>query len=416
MYKRSRYIPQGHNNDAGQKHGSVYSQTQHWELPGRSAGGVDWPFSSKPVSHRSLRHPRIQDSLHMYEFEKMTISEQPKKQLLPQEYHLNGIKDFPESDHRRKDSYRASSEEIQMAREIHSKELLLCDKLWRVEEKIRLKIQRGSAGIDAGDDPKSEGENHNRRQPHTKIRLPDQCWREPVKSREMLMQERREEDVKRQRKKHSQWDDDRKMERHEQDNPTNVQKISGELDIFRWQNVKKYTREQGDEKHYQEEADVRLHDGTNKAKEREVKKKREKIFREITYRDMYNSDNKHDSPQISQHKAAPRLSTENHRDAESKMYEESTLPPVSSHSYSSRPQRSETGLVDGSDASFQLLLCRICNRKFASGRLQKHVKVCEKVNRSHRQVFNSYSNRTKGSAIEEFWKNHSRSKTPEVHH
>ncbi|XP_042356716.1 zinc finger C2HC domain-containing protein 1B-like [Plectropomus leopardus] len=66
------------------------------------------------------------------------------------------------------------------------------------------------------------------------------------------------------------------------------------------------------------------------------------------------------------------------------------------------------------DAGLQLLPCRVCNRKFSSERLQKHVQICKKVKQSHRTVFNSYVHRTKGSAIEEFWKTHSRPKSPEV--
>ncbi|GLD62449.1 zinc finger C2HC domain-containing protein 1C [Lates japonicus] len=82
--------------------------------------------------------------------------------------------------------------------------------------------------------------------------------------------------------------------------------------------------------------------------------------------------------------------------------------------FGKKQHKEELGLMDSMDASFQLVPCRICNRKFASKRLEKHIQVCEKVKQTHRQVFNSYLNRTKGSAIEEFWKTHSRSKTPEV--
>ncbi|XP_070776807.1 zinc finger C2HC domain-containing protein 1B-like [Enoplosus armatus] len=83
-------------------------------------------------------------------------------------------------------------------------------------------------------------------------------------------------------------------------------------------------------------------------------------------------------------------------------------------SHSSRPEQGELRLLDSTDTGLQLLPCRICNRKFASERLETHVQICKKVKQSHRQVFNSYVSRTKGSAIEEFWKTHSRTKTPEV--
>uniref|UniRef100_A0A7N6FLE9 Uncharacterized protein n=1 Tax=Anabas testudineus TaxID=64144 RepID=A0A7N6FLE9_ANATE len=67
--------------------------------------------------------------------------------------------------------------------------------------------QTNELGVDiaAGDERKTE-DSYNRRPPvrekaHTQTRLSEHHWREPVKSREDLMQERIQEDVKELRKK-----------------------------------------------------------------------------------------------------------------------------------------------------------------------------------------------------------------------
>lgn len=455
IYTKRRCSPQGQYNIAGQRHGNVCSQAQHGDVPGRRSDGVDWPFPSKPVSHRRPLNPRTQDSLDLYDFEKIAISKQTRGPLPPQEHNSIGIRGIPGSHHLRKDSLAPHGGEMQMARAIHAKELMLQEKLWRAEEKIRQKLQRDSVGTAAGDDQKRGEESHNRGQAerekaHRKTRLSEQHRREPVKHREDLMQEIQEDD-KQLRKKQSQRDEDRMRNTHEeergrwkkremefaerpqwkmkgnkgtQDIAVNKQKVSEELNKLRWQNVKEDPKMQGNEKYncICGEAGVRPQDGIKKTKVRELNEAsigsigltRENKYREKAFKQMYGSDNEQDMLQMSQHKTAYRQATENHRGAEGKIFEESTLPPVSNPSYSSRPQQGELGLMDSTGASFHLLPCRICNRKFASGRLEKHVKICKKVNQSHRQVFNSYINRTKGSAIEEFWKTHSRSKTPEV--
>ncbi|XP_022606718.1 zinc finger C2HC domain-containing protein 1C [Seriola dumerili] len=267
-YTRRSLSPHGQHDIPGQRQGNVYTQVQH----GRRADGVGRPFPNKPVSHRRPLNSRTQDSLDLYDFEKITITKQQRGSFLPQEHNLNDIRKTTGSQHTRKDSHRLPSGELQMARAIHAKELMLQEKLWRVEEVIRQKIQRDSVAVAAGNDEMtSEKEMHDggqaeRGKAHTKTKLSEQHRREALRSGEILI----------------------------------------------------------------------------------------------------------------------------------------------------RPHKEKLGLMNSTDTNFQLLPCTICNRKFKSDRLEKHVHICKKVSRSHRQVFNSYVNRTKGSAIEEFWKTHSRSKTPEV--
>ncbi|XP_040917238.1 zinc finger C2HC domain-containing protein 1C-like [Toxotes jaculatrix] len=453
-YTRRRPRPQGQDNIAAQ--GNVYPQAQHGVVPGRRTDGIDRPFPNKPVSHRRPLNPRTKDSLDLYDFEKINVTKQPRGSFLPQEHNLSGIRETTGSQLPRKDSDGPPSGELQMARAIHAKELVLQEKLWRVEEKIRQKLQRDSVEAFAG--MKNEEEKHNsgqaeRGKAQTKTRLSEQHRQEAKSSRDILMQERRQErqeDVTQLRRNQDQRSKDRIQKTHEEEEArwkrretevaecpqskrkgnkgthnitVNHQKVSGELNKLRWENVKEYSRGKGDEKdhHIWGKAGVRPQDRVEKAKEREQNKTslgnigwtREKKYRERGYKDMHCTYDERDIPQVSQQKNAHRLAIENHGGAERKS-RESSLPQLSSPSHPSRPQEDVLGLTDSTDGSFQLLLCGICNRKFASERLEKHIQICEKVNQSRRQVFNSYLNRTKGSAIEEFWKTHSISKTPEV--
>ncbi|XP_044023511.1 golgin subfamily A member 6-like protein 2, partial [Siniperca chuatsi] len=414
-------------------------------VPVSGADGVDRPFPNKPVSHRRPLNPRTQDSLDLYDFEKITITKQPRGTLPPQEHHSNGIRETNGSQHPRKDSDKLPRGELQMARAIHAKELILQEKLWRVEEKIRQKISRDYIEAAAG-----EEERHNRAErekAQTKTRLFEQQRRDPVRSREMMMQERRQEDVKQLRKRQDQRNENRMRNTHEEEGArwkrgeiefaqlqrkghkgsheitVHEQEVSGELNKSRWENVKEHTRRKGGNEKDNGiwgETGVTSQEGPRKAKERVQNTTsmgnkgwtREKKYKERTCKEMCGSDYEQDMPQMSQQKTSHRAAAENHRGAGRKLSGETLLPPVSSHS--SRPEQGELRLIDSTDTGLQLLPCRICNRKFASERLEKHVQICKKVKQSHRQVFNSYINRTKGSAIEEFWKTHSRTKTPEV--
>lgn len=438
-YTRRSQSSQGQRNITGKRHGNT--QAQHGVASGGRADKVDWPFPNKPVSHRRPLNSRTQGSLDLYDFEKLTITKQRKGPLSPQEDHSNGIRQTTECQHPREDSHRLPRIELQLAKEIQAKELILQEKLWKVGEKIRQKIQRDSV------DTPEEG-RLNRGRAETKTRLYEQERREPMRGREMMMQERRQEDVKQLRTKQDQRNEGRMRNTHEEERATwkrreievaqspqlqrkefkatheitcRGQEVSGELNKLRTESVKKYTGRRGrDEKDHviKKETSVKLQDRTE---DREQNRNsmvdkgwtREEKYRERTCKELYGSDDERDVPQMSQQQTSRRVATENHRGAGRKLSGEPLLPPVL---HSGRPEQGKLRVTDNTDSGPQLLPCRICNRKFASQRLEVHVQICKKLKQSHRQVFNSYVNRTKGSAIEEFWKTHSRSKTPEVSH
>lgn len=414
-YKGGRRSPQEQWSFAEQRHCNIYTQAQHGVVPGVRVAGVDRPFPNKPVHHRRPLNPKMQDSPELYDFEKISISAQPRGPLSSQEHHSNDIRETCGSQHSGKDSHRQSSREAQMARAIHAKELLLQEKLWRAEDKIRQKIQRDSGAAAASDDQKSEEERHDRGQVKSGKALTKTRLREPARSREMLKHERRPEDVKQLRKTQNLTNKDRIRDTHEEQgarwggretevgnagphgSTAHVHKVSGEL------NRRKGQVEKVEKNKTYANSDIRTRE--------KIYKERKKVYGSHADDDDRELDMPHKNQQTTVHSL---VVTENHRGVGSKISEESCLPPVSSPSHSNRAQQRELRLTDNTDTSLQLLPCRICNRKFSHERLEKHFQVCQKVKQSHRQVFNSYVNRTKGSAIEDFWKNHSRSKTPEV--
>ncbi|KAJ3613027.1 hypothetical protein NHX12_019283 [Muraenolepis orangiensis] len=70
---------------------------------------------------------------------------------------------------------------------------------------------------------------------------------------------------------------------------------------------------------------------------------------------------------------------------------------------SSRPQVADQIPEEKTDASFQLLLCKHCKRRFASERLENHLAICERLHRSERKVYDTAKHRLKGTDLKKFW-------------
>uniref|UniRef100_A0A3Q4M9Z1 C2HC/C3H-type domain-containing protein n=1 Tax=Neolamprologus brichardi TaxID=32507 RepID=A0A3Q4M9Z1_NEOBR len=246
-----------------------------------------------------------------------------------------------------------------------------------------------------GNEKTSREEGHNRgraqvRKAQTNTRMSELQFRELARGTDKVMEDRRYDDFKQVRLKQDQRTEDRMRttkEEQQDDSQTiqpnrkgnkgtykvisSKQEVNGELNKSRWHNVKEHTR-------------GRRGDGTDWGAGGEIEK--------IKYSDV---------PQVSLQKTPY---TGNHRGAGGNQLWDSTLP--SRPSQWSGPQQGELMLMKGTEVSLQLFPCKVCNRKFASERLEKHVRICEKANFSCRQVFNSYANRTKGSQLEQFLKTH----------
>ncbi|XP_041132844.1 zinc finger C2HC domain-containing protein 1C-like [Polyodon spathula] len=82
----------------------------------------------------------------------------------------------------------------------------------------------------------------------------------------------------------------------------------------------------------------------------------------------------------------------------------------SRHSNLYEEQQNEDGKHD---ANFQLVVCISCNRKFAADRLERHSKICEKVQNSTRKVFDSTKHRAKGTDLEQYINRRSKNTSPQ---
>lgn len=388
-------------------------------LPGRREDKSERPFPTRAVCHRRPFNPRTQDSLDLNVFERITIAEQAKDN---QEHHSNDTKETTAPQHPRDDSHRLPRGELQMTREIQAKELKLQEKLLRVEEKLRKQNQRGSTSSAVQDDRRREEEKPNRGPTERGKTLSNTRQSD---SKDRIMHGRRRENVTQLTERRDQRDEDRIRKTHEEKEGAKVTQSRQlerkgrrgtyeitvqredvkELRKSRWENVKGQTRGKvGDVKDNGTfgEAGMNL-------KERQygtISKGGKGHTTEEKHRVNASDDEPH-NPGTSQHKTSE---AENQTNPGKKLSGDSLLSV--SVFLPSRPQQEEVG----SDlSSVPLLPCKVCNRKFAKPeRLQVHVQICKKLKNSHRSVFNSYVNRTKGCALEEYLKSQGRPLSPEV--
>ncbi|XP_072545283.1 uncharacterized protein zc2hc1c isoform X2 [Salminus brasiliensis] len=90
-----------------------------------------------------------------------------------------------------------------------------------------------------------------------------------------------------------------------------------------------------------------------------------------------------------------------------------TQAPCLNHT-GTRLQQVELSPERSLDAPVQLVPCQICHRCFAEDRLEKHIRVCEKLQQSKRKTFDSAQFRAKGTELEVFMKTNGQRKTPEL--
>uniref|UniRef100_A0A1A8GJ73 Zinc finger, C2HC-type containing 1C n=1 Tax=Nothobranchius korthausae TaxID=1143690 RepID=A0A1A8GJ73_9TELE len=374
---------------AGRTRAHTHSQCR--TVSSKKKDQVEEPFPVKPVPHRRQTQTQVLFGLHDYE--KITPSTQQRGHVMHQEYHSAGIRET------RPLPSELPSEEQLMNRAIQEKELLLLEKLWKVGEKVKA-IQISSSDPTAGHDHKRGDGKHDvglaewgevHRKP-----MSEHQRRELLYSRDVLLDESFY-DLK-QRKTQDQMTEDgfrNKYEvqqfrwdvsKHETEGEPRKGKLQNEP--FRRRDGKIYDWEEMDERYRK----------LNEASHRNTSWTREKEYKES----MHSSGDKQNTPEKIVQK--PKQALANQRST--------ILPRLPLHS--SLQQQVEPELNDAAAGSFQHLPCNLCNRMFQSERLEKHIQICAKVNLKHRPVFNSSTQRSKGSQMEEYLKTHVRSKTPEV--
>ncbi|XP_047248828.1 uncharacterized protein LOC124884855 isoform X2 [Girardinichthys multiradiatus] len=370
----------------------------------KKADGVDHPFPNKPVIHR--RPHKTQVPLGLDGFDKICISTQQRGDFLPKEYHADVTRKTTES---RKSSQRISGGVLGMARAIHAKELILLEKLGKVEKKIRQTNQRDSADTETGDVFKSREERQ-----HSRESKRETAQRARMSDYEDMAEAGWHDDFTIPTNKEEPGTEDRMRNTYE------VQKVRWQVSQQvnsihnkpRLQNANEpLRRKNGGEKSYKMwgKKDENYNE-QNKAYLENTTLTREKKCKEKPHKNAINSDDKQNIQQKSLHKPVQRMATETQRSAERKLSTERAPVFVSNFSQRSiEQQQAELAISD----NFPLLPCTICNRMFRSDRLETHVQICKKLKRP-RPVYNMSAHRIKGTSLEEYFGTHTRSESPEV--
>ncbi|XP_074548422.1 uncharacterized protein LOC141806685 isoform X2 [Halichoeres trimaculatus] len=403
---------------SGKTHDYIYTQEQCGVEPTRRADQYNQLFPSKPVAHRRPNNPKTQDSHNELDFEKITITKRPRGHL-SQEHHSYGKETSGSQIPKRRDTQKLPSGELEMTRAIHEKQLMLQEKLWRLDAKVRQKFQRDSDDVVEGDD-RGQGQRGKTR---TETRLLEQKRGEAVQSRERQEeQQTKRKDMRtedRMRNTHEEKMAICREERREEETEYLRRKAchGTQANKSRLEDVKDHTRGKGG----YEEGDGSCRGRGGRATEITEEREQSSTLRgnkgwsrERKHREMYESDNDRELSPMSQHKTSHQAATQHYRGDGRNHSQEPRCPSGSSSSHSSRQEQEELSHTDNANHSLQLLPCPVCGRKFARGRLEKHVVICEKVKHSNRPVFNTFAKRTKGTSLGEYLKTHSRATTPEI--
>ncbi|XP_024285905.1 zinc finger CCCH domain-containing protein 13-like [Oncorhynchus tshawytscha] len=228
--------------------------------------------------------------------------------------------------------------------------------------------------------------------------------REIVNKPEWSRDRRAEKDLEQQREKNGEWSRRARERENEKDTNWEREKI---FERNRWEREKVKERERNGEKVEKKRDWEREYKWERSSRERYVSADDKRKERDIFHRGLDQ-----EGQLKTAHRSVPgSRSSINCR----KISREASHTSPSVHRQSSRLLQVELSPVESADnACLQLIPCRICHRKFAAERLEKHLQVCERMQRSSRKVFDSSKYRAKGTDLEEFMKTNSRTKSPEL--
>lgn len=122
----------------GSRHSDVYTQAQSDGVSGSSGNKDEW----------SLLHlsSRTQTSPDLYQFKRITPAKQCKGRMSPEENQPSHIWQTSACQRCREVSQRMCTQMLEMDKQIKVKEIALVEKLWRLAEKARQKIQKCVVG------------------------------------------------------------------------------------------------------------------------------------------------------------------------------------------------------------------------------------------------------------------------------
>ncbi|XP_062325558.1 zinc finger C2HC domain-containing protein 1C [Osmerus eperlanus] len=418
----------------------------------RKVDGVDRGFPLKPVYHkRSVSAkdevqrlpvpsvPSLSGGLREYSGRSgKTENRKPQAISYPSFEDYNNGKDYTGSQQLKGE--RLPDEQRRLAKEIHKKELMIQNKLWMTGEKLKIQRER----VASGDDKHRREERYTRR-PAEEInewvqnKVSDEQRRRDVerggqarmKKEKSLRREKTLEDTEWPREKREEMNKDRRVqktpvedwERWEiRDKETNTRpewnterrrrergvyvdmndkeiRLEREKKLLwhRWEKEQARAEEER-RKLAEEDLDWQRENQWERSRERYVRRDGKRREKDLAPRGKIQ-ENGHQKPA--------------HRGTGSSRSPESSSTSVS-NPQSNRPRRDALRLEQTCDDIPLLIACKICQRNFLAERLEKHHQVCEKMQKSNRQVYDSFKHRAKGTELEEFMKTNTRSKTPEL--
>ncbi|TSM77364.1 Zinc finger C2HC domain-containing protein 1C [Bagarius yarrelli] len=339
---------------------------------------------------------------------------------------------------------RLYENEIRMTKEIHKKEILLQEKLLKAVETLG-KVQIGSESKDK----KKEEQRNTRR---SEIRLYDTEKGNWDWKNDRILRGRRHEreecnllkeknDIKRKENVVRDTNVHQKEKRNIQ-RPTRT--AESEFDYFEQMTrqmrkteqtekdrrkeraVEWHGSEKWDQSDWLEKETLKAYDGERKRRERaSLKKHTDKEDKDqrwsktenalnppIKGKDVFNHD-KWNLLMKNNLAAQDRTHHFKNRAAEEKPFKQPLPNDASGIRNIESLQQVNLIPESSSDVTFQLLPCEVCHRKFREDRLEKHISICQKMQKPKCKVYDSSKHRIKGTEIEEFIKKNGRSKTPE---
>ncbi|XP_073682723.1 uncharacterized protein zc2hc1c [Garra rufa] len=390
---RERQQPWQHpDNIHRKKH--IHLEEQNEYVPSRRES--DKLFPLKPVLHKrafslsNVTKPEHQERLYSCLTDQAALRHQQKVQrkldALNSDYQV------------RKNQTKSYEREQKLLKEIHSKEMMLQEKIFKAEETLR----------------RVEKERKDKRYLDTYYSNGYDNWHEERDRYESERREFRNDDMDR-------WE---KWERG-----INGGKVERSRESAKWKPLTSEMttahklQEMRERDEYKHTAKHRSREMSNGRRERgmgwdNVRRRREmhNLYLDSEDEELCDVRIPHSPDSVRRGRSHLKHERREHKDGlyqlTSKLMKEG-VPDKNPSQRGKRLQQVELSLEESPDNPHQLVPCNVCHRCFARDRLETHMKVCQKK-RPQRKIFDMSQYRAKGTDLEEFMKTNSRSKTPEL--
>ncbi|XP_052001976.1 zinc finger C2HC domain-containing protein 1C [Xyrauchen texanus] len=385
-------------------------------VPSRRASEVEKVFPLKPVLHkRAYSLSNVTNSEYRERFytclPRLNVRQQEKFVRKPDAFNST----YHQTSTRRTDlknehqEPRISEKRVGLSKEIHSKEMMLQQKIFKAEETVRRLQRERSSRQDS-----AMGDERNTRYLEKEA---NKCYSDG----------------------YGDWEE----KSVEQDRYGNKKREIRD-DMERWA---KWERENGGQAESRgrrrplpssEMANLKMvseramgWDTRDKRDWRNVEEVKETYDRRRDMQDLWNvrkpasyNSRRLDRPHLEQEHFTNELKGERRENKEG-LYQTPSKDATGSRRKSAIPERKpsqrernrlqqvELSLDESQDAPHHLVMCGVCQRHFSRDRLETHMRVCERK-RPQRKIFDMSQHRAKGTELEKFMKTNRRSKSPEL--